>query len=606
MKTNENNWKSWVYVAFLPAGLIPVFLPGCERPLTIDERVQRLLSATQVKTGSNANPPTMHRTEDGLGATRVRQTRSNPDTVNVTAADIPYQPASEDRDVRARLDRYSEQAGVPKTLTDEQGNRLPREMVPGSVAMNLSDSLRQSQRTGREFISAEEDTMLAAIRVLTERHLWGPRLFNDTTVGINGTGNNGQSSSALNVVNQLRATQRLPYGGAVEAAWIWNATEQLREQATGSYQQSSRLALSGSIPLLRGAGLVAREDIIQAERDLIYRTRSFERFRREYLVSICNEFFSLVQAQKQIANTERQLDSSKWVEKSVKARVEAGRTDSFEANLTTNQRLSVEASLASQRESFILQVERFKIRLGMPLEARLDIREIDLDLPEPDIDVDEAARRALEFRLDLQNSRDQLDDARRGVFNARDQLLPDLNISGSVGVPTDSAKRNGGLAPSTGDLDYAASATLSLPLDREVERLNLRSQIIGLQRRQRQYEQDRDNVVVRVRSSLRNVDLARFQLQLAEQQVEINRRRLEGQKLKQDTVTPQALVDSLNELLSAENGRDRAQTELRNAILNYLLESDQLRVTREGTFEPLRGMGDAPGIPPNGGAVQAP
>ena len=65
---------------------------------------------------------------------------------------------------------------------------------------------------------------------------------------------------------------------------------------------------------------------------------------------------------------------------------------------------------------------------------------------------------------------------------------------------------------------------------------------------------------------------------------------LEGQKLKQDTVTPQSLVDSLNELLNAENNRDRAQTDLRNAILNYLLESDQLRVTREGTFEALRGM----------------
>lgn len=590
MKSHENCCKSWAYALFSAAGTILVFLPGCERPMTIDERVQRLISATSERARSNATTPTMHRTADDPGATRARQTTLSPDTVNMHASEISYAPADENRDVRQRLDRYSEQAGVPKAQIDENGKPVARPPTPGAVAMNLSASLRQSQLTGREFINAEEETMLAAIRVLIERHLWGPRLFNDTTLGINGSGANGQSSSALNVVNQLRATQRLPYGGSVEAAWVWNATEQLREQSTGRYTQSSRLALSGNIPLLRGAGQVAREDIIQAERDLIYRTRTFERFRREYLVNICNDFFSLVQAQKQIANTERQLDSSKWVEKSVKARVEAGRTDSFEANLTTNQRLSVEASLASQRESFILQVERFKIRLGLALESRLDIREIDLDLPDPEIDVDEAVRRALEFRLDLQNTRDQLDDSRRGVFNARDQLLPDLNLSGSVGVPTDPAKRNGGLAPSTSDLDYAASATLSLPLDRETERLNLRSQIIGLQRRQRQYEQDRDNIVVRVRSSLRNVDLARFQLQLAEQQVEINRRRLEGQKLKQDTVTPQALVDSLNELLSAENNRDRAQTDLRNAILNYLLESDQLRVTRDGAFEALQGM----------------
>lgn len=606
MKKYKKYCKSWAYAIVCASGLPLAFLLGCERSLSIDERVHKLLSATQAKTNANSSTPTMHRTTDDSDSTRERQTRKNPDTVNRDASEIPYAPANENRDVRERLDRYAEQAGVPKTLKDEKGEIVVQPPPADAVPMNLSASLKQSQLTGREFISAEEDTMLAAIRVLTERHLWGPRLFNDTTVGVSGTGAAGQSASALNVVNQLRATQRLPYGGSVEAAWIWNATEQLREQATGRYTQSSRLALSGNIPLLRGAGIVAREDIIQAERDLIYQTRTFERFRRQYLVSICNEFFSLVQAQKQIANTERQLESSKWVERSVKARVEAGRTDSFEANLTTNQRLSVEASLASQREGFILQVERFKIRLGMALQSTLDIREIDLNLPDPDIDMDEAVRRALEFRLDLQNERDQLDDARRQVFNARDQLLPDLNLSGSVGVPTDPAKRTGGLAPSTSDLDYTASATLSLPLDREVERLALRSQIIGLQKRQRQYEQARDTVVVQVRSSLRNVDLARFQLKLAEQQVEINRRRLEGQKLKQDTVTPQALVDSLNELLLAENGRDRAQTDLRNAVLNYLLESDQLRVTREGTFEPLMGMGATAKPAPDTGGAQRP
>jgi outer membrane protein TolC len=558
--------------------------------LTIDERVQRLVSATQTRTNTVANTPNLRRTEDHNEVSRARQVQQRPETVNLDASAINYVPAAENRDVRARLDRYADQAGVRSPGTGESaGQASPASSLP----VNLSTALRQSQLSGREFISAEEELMLAAIRVLTERHLWGPRLFNDTTLGISGTGNNGQSNSALNVVNQLRATQRLPYGGSVEAAWVWNATEQLRDRATGRYEQSSRLALSGNVPLLRGAGLVAREDLIQAERDLIYRTRTFERFRRQYLVSICNDFFSLAQAKQQIANTERQIESFRTLEKSTAARVAAGRLEAFETNLTRNQTLSAEASLAGQRESYILQVERFKIRLGLPLDARLDVREIDLDLPDPEIDMDEAVRRALEFRLDLQNTRDQLDDARRAVYNARDRLLPDLDLNGSIGVPTDPAKHNGGLGFSTSDLDYTASATLSLPLDREVERLNLRSQIISLQRRQREYEEERDSIVVRVRSSLRNVDLARFQLQLAEQQVEINRRRLEGQKLKQDTVTPQALVDSLNELLSAENSRDRARTELRNAILNYLLESDQLRVSREGTFEALQGMREA-------------
>jgi outer membrane protein TolC len=132
--------------------------------------------------------------------------------------------------------------------------------------------------------------------------------------------------------------------------------------------------------------------------------------------------------------------------------------------------------------------------------------------------------------------------------------------------------------------------TLSLPLDREQERLRLRSAIIGAQSQARAVDEARDNVVVSVRSAVRGIDLARFRLRLAEQQVEINKRRLEEQNLKIDTVNPRDIVDSENELLDAENARDQAKTDLRNSVLNYLLESDQLRVNRDGTFQPLPGM----------------
>jgi hypothetical protein len=86
------------------------------------------------------------------------------------------------------------------------------------------------------------------------------------------------------------------------------------------------------------------------------------------------------------------------------------------------------------------------------------------------------------------------------------------------------------------------------------------------------------------------VDLARFQLRLADEQVRINQRRLVGQELKRDELNTQTLVDTRNALLAAENQRDRARTNLRTAILNYLLETDQLRVGRDGTLERLPGM----------------
>jgi len=86
------------------------------------------------------------------------------------------------------------------------------------------------------------------------------------------------------------------------------------------------------------------------------------------------------------------------------------------------------------------------------------------------------------------------------------------------------------------------------------------------------------------------VELSRFQLRLADQQVEISQRALRGQKLQEAIVDPQTIVDSENDLLNAENDRDRARTDLRNAVLNYLLESGLLRVERDGTLKSLPGM----------------
>lgn len=554
---------------------------GCARdPFSVDRQINEMVRAGTARVRASDEPVARPPGEDPTVRPASSLERS-PATANPATTELTFRAAAPDRDVAARLADLANAQGVPEHGVIRAAGEVRR--------LTLADALAQGQRTGREVLSAQEEYLLAAIDVLIARHRWGPRLFNDTTATVSGRGDDGDFQHALEVVNRLRATKRLPFGGSIEAQWVWNATEQLREQASGRYRQSSELALSAEVPLLRGAGAVAQEDLIQAERDLIYAARSFERFRREYLVRIANDYFELLNAKSTIANQERQLESLRQNAQRTAARVEAERLPAFQRGIAENEVLSAEASLAGQRESYILRLERFKIRLGLPVGLVIDPADDEIDLPEPDVSLEEASRLALDLRLDLQNQRDRLDDRRRGVANARNALLPELNLSGRVGIPTDPDAREGGLAVSPDDLDYALVATLSLPLDRREERLRLRSAIIGLQQSQRDVEQRRDEIVVSVRSALRNVELARFQLRLAERAVDINRQRLRSQELQADTVDTQQIVDTQNALLASENQRDRATTNLRTAVLNYLLESDQLRVRRDGSLEPLRG-----------------
>ncbi|MBS0195152.1 MAG: TolC family protein [Planctomycetes bacterium] len=516
--------------------------------------------------------------------------------MNLPAALLTYSPADEKRDVTERLRRYA----LAEGLTIENAEHAAEALLapnPQITTLGIRDAFRTAQASGREYRNAEDDFVISAIRLLIERHLWGPRLFNDTTLGIVGNGVGGRFDHTLDVVNKLKATQQLPYGGSLEAAWIVRATDQLRESATQGYNSSSSLALSGNIPLLRGAGLVAQEDLIQAERNLIYAARDFERFRRDFLVSIASDYFGLLQDRALIANQLRQIWSLQELERSTDAKVKAGRVEEFELGIASNRVQSARSSLLSLIDRYIFAIERFKIRLGLPLDQAIAISDEMIDLPDPEVDQTRAAELALQYRLDLQNRRDALDDYRRGVANARNGLLPDLNLAGTVTMPTASGDATGGLAIQPDEVNYAASATLSLPLDRRIERLNLRTAMINLERQSRDYAVARDNVVAQVRDSLRAVDTARLQLRLAEEQVKINRRRLVGLELQKDTIDAQTRVDAENDLLVSENDRDRSITSLRNAVLNYLLASDQLRVTNDGDFQPLPGMPGAASTP---------
>lgn len=570
-------------------GAALVALAGCASE-SVDARVDRLVQQASERANVNRAPELSREVVDEarepifgdenalVKAGRVKR----PATVNPSVDALQYSPAAEDRDVRATLESYS----------DRYGGKIegPGVAAPDAVMLSIEESLRQAQRTSTEFLGAQEDYIISAIRLLQERHLWGPRLFNDTTLALAGSGVEGDYDHALDIINTLRVNQRLPNGGSVEARWVWVATEQLRQTAGGRYRQSSELVLAADVPLLRGAGDVAQESLIQAERELVYSAREFERFRREFLVDIATDFFGLLEARARIMNQQQQIESLNQLVNSTQARVRAGSLQPFETDIAESRLLSGEANLESLREFYILAQERFKIRLGLSPDARVVVSEEIPVIPEPDVLPDDASRIALEYRLDLQNRRDRVEDSWRAVANARNDLLPDLDLSGQVGIPTDPDAREGGLAISPDDLDYRAAITLSLPLDREGERLQLRSQIIVAERSQREYERSRDEVVVDARSAVRAVELARFSLMLAERQVQINERRRESQLLRAAEVDAQTRIDTENALLQARIDRDRSVTELRTAVLRYLLATDQLRVARDGSFEALPGM----------------
>ena len=464
---------------------------ACSSMTGIDRQIDALVADRSEILGGGAVAPQLRKPIDD-DYSRAGMYDKTPETTNPSASEIQYEE-QEFRELQEVLDRLAEYAVKGE----------------GVRTLTLPETLQIAQRSSREYISAEEDYIFSAIRLLIERHLWGPRFFDDVTFSTDYDLGDGADTAALNVINDLRVTQRLPYGGQVEARLLTQATQQLKGIVGDQYTQSSELALSANIPLLRDAGMIAQEDLIQAERDLIYAARRFERFRREFLVQIASDYFSIIAQQQSLGNQEGTVESRRQSAKRQKELVDAGRKRPSDSALAEQNYLDSIDALNQQRDNLIIALDNFKVRLGLPVDTEIELAPITFELIEPSITLAEAASRALAYRLDFHTTKDGLMDARRAVENSRNQLLPSLDLSLGASFFNDDTDERQIASFDIDDSRLTAAATLSLPLDRQIERLNLRSTAIQFQRAQRNLDRERDQLIVDARARVRAIDTAR-------------------------------------------------------------------------------------------------
>ena len=140
------------------------------------------------------------------------------------------------------------------------------------------------------------------------------------------------------------------------------------------------------------------------------------------------------------------------------------------------------------------------------------------------------------------------------------------------------------------DTTYRASIAFGLPIDRTIERSNLRQSQVDLQRSIRAYEQFRDTVAVHVRAAARNIDVALFSQTLQEENVRVSRLRLAQIDAAPDRANARERTESAQQLLNAQDTYLRARRDLQIAILAYLLDSGQFRLNPDGTIQLLNGM----------------
>jgi outer membrane protein TolC len=277
--------------------------------------------------------------------------------------------------------------------------------------------------------------------------------------------------------------------------------------------------------------------------------------------------------------------------KQLKMEVEVGQRSPSSAAEAEQRLLTVRNNLISAEQRYAQNLDRFKIRLAIPVETEvyLDPNELtalnNLGLSQPEYTVEEAIALAKERRLDLANSRDSLIDAERKLILAAEGLGPQINLEASANV--DSTPDTKATRLRFHDGTYSLGLTADLPFDRKSERNAYRRALITVQQQQRGYEEDLDRIILDVRQAYR--DLAEtaesYEIQVLGVRLAEDRVKEQNIRLQYGSSTVRLLLDSEDALVQARNAAADALVRHTNAKLNFFRDIGVLQVRPDGMWE---------------------
>ncbi len=455
--------------------------------------------------------------------------------------------------------RYSSEALADLTA------RTPK--IPARV-LSLDDALRLAFANNREYQSQKESVYLSALTLTLARWQFAPRFFGIIT----GDWNTDSEGSETGQVRSSFGFTKLFASGARLSISVLNNFFQF---FTGDRREMASTILDGSLtqPLLRGFGSdIVLEPLTQAERDVVYELRAFERFRRTFAVEVISEYYRVVEnvitVRNAYLNWQAQVDN---LDRSVSL-AEAERLPRLEVDQTRQAELQAHNTWISAVTSYENSLDRFKITLGLGIESSIALDPEELtklgeeSIQELEISVDEAVDLARRYRVDLQTSADEVEDAERRVIVAADSLRAQLDVTGSASLESGDDDAQTPLKFNTADFAYGVGVDLDLPLDRKAERNNYVRQLINLDRVRRDYTLFEDNIALTVRSEYRILEQEIIRYGIQKASLELGEFRVASTTALRDAgrSTTRDVNDALDDLNDARNS-------LTSALVNYTI-----------------------------------
>ena len=348
--------------------------------------------------------------------------------------------------------------------------------------------------------------------------------------------------------------------------------------------------------LLRGRGyLVNHGPILIAQRNLKQSRANFEASLNDSILNVINQYWSLVQAEKNLTVVQDSLHLAEESYKHDKRALELGALsplDIYRSEATVAQR----RLQAIQAEYAVKPLEdQFRRTIGADLDSRAGA--LDFALTEtaetsdtlPAQDIANAIETAMSKRPELEAVRQQLANDDTNIYIAHNSLQPDISVTGiytsngiggnvidtSNGTPViishggllDALDQVGGFGFPT----YSVGLTLNLPIKNHLADANLGSALVSKRTDLYQQRSRQQAIALEVRNAVHQLEVSKLSLSAAKEALDLSKKSLAADQRKYElgAETIFFVLDSQNTVQQAEQSYLQAQIGYQLALAEF-------------------------------------
>ncbi|MBI4573392.1 MAG: TolC family protein [candidate division NC10 bacterium] len=480
-------------------------------------------------------------------------------------------------------------------LTLAQAGTAQAPTIPsaGEMPLSLRDGMVLALKNNLDIAVEGFNPRLRAQDLTNEKAVFDPGAFLEFTRSDNRAPSSsifspGQTLSDLWDFN-AGIRQKLPTGGTYE--FRFNNERFNTSSTSTSDGYTSKLSLSLTQPLLKNFGFAATETNIRIATNNQSISREQLRLRVSDIVTqVQNAYFDLIFA---IENLEVQRRSLRLAQELValnKARVRAGVAAPVEVTQAEAQEAARVQDVILAEKAVRDAEDTLKVVLNLPAGGGWgqEIRPTDTPGFEvTPINLDAAIQKAMENRYEYKSAKLDIDNKELSVRLTRNQLLPDLSLTSSVTMNGFGGAYGSDLSElgSGHFISYSVGVVLTVPLgNRAAQASYIKSKLTADQARtslkqlELQIMQQVREAVRRVEADAKRIEANRAARALAEEQLRVERRRLEA-----GVTTTFNVLSFQRDLAAVQANEIRAVTDYNKSLAN--LEKVQGTVLERNRIE---------------------